>query len=64
MRFERPGVSGTRSEIAAELRNAAEGWQHHGKPELAAEAAIEADRVSSGEASSAQVGHVRYSVTD
>lgn len=54
-------VSGSREQIVAELADAAAGWEHQGKPELAAEAVTGLEVVRGG-ALSARVGHLLYVV--
>jgi hypothetical protein len=55
--------SGSRDEVLAQLRDAAVGWDHQGKPELAAQAVDAVERVVEG-ADLARVGHWLYVVRD
>ena len=54
---------GTRDELVTELRRAADGWIHYGKPHLAAEARNGVEELETG-GSSVQVGHAKYVVTE
>jgi hypothetical protein len=54
-------ATGTREELTAELRDAAEGWAHQGRADLAEQAAQGAEEIAAG-ANSAQVGHICYRV--
>jgi hypothetical protein len=53
----------TREQILRMLAEAAEGWDHNGKPTLAGEARRAIARIEGG-AWSARVGHVVYLVDD
>jgi len=53
--------SGTRTAVLAELQDAAAGWAHQGKPQLAAQARDAVERVGGG-ADLARVGHWLYLV--
>lgn len=55
-------VEGTREELLAELRRLHEGWDHLGKPRLAAEAAQGIQDLQTG-STSVRVGHTAYDVT-
>lgn len=54
---------GGRDEVSAELRDAVTGWEHNGKPALAAEAREALGQVAQG-ADSVRVGHLVYEVSD
>jgi hypothetical protein len=55
-------VTGSREEVAKELMDAVEGWNHQGKVDLAVRAAQERVRVRSRGADVARVGHIVYVV--
>ena len=63
MKIGKPTIQGTKDEIGRELTNAAEGWQHFGRPDLADQAAQALHAVNDGDYS-VRVGHVEYEVTD
>lgn len=55
--------SGTREQVLAQLRESAAGWEHFGKPHLAAQAADAVERVGGGE-EIVRVGHWLYLVRE
>lgn len=52
---------GTREDLATELREAAEGWDHFGKPRLAAEARRAVEQLQQG-TDTVRAGHIVYEV--
>lgn len=61
--FDPPYVQGPRDELINELRGAAVGWEHFGKPALAVEALSGVELLEQGEYS-VRVGHQEYVVTE
>lgn len=64
MRFSRPAVSGSRDELAKQLRDMSEGWKHLGKDSKSEAAKSGAETLASSDATSVQVGQTTYIVTD
>ena len=63
MTYHRPQRTGSRDELTRSLEEMAVGWDHMGRPDKSARAASAARDLASG-AEVAQVGPVRYVVTD
>lgn len=63
MRYTQGHAEGTRTDVLRDLQDAAEGWTHFGRDDLAMEADAAAEAIAGG-ATVAQLGHIVYQVGD